>query len=417
MILNFLKKQKTNALIEQGLISILNFGAVLIFAKFLKVEDFSQFIIIYSIISLSYLLSTFFVTSPLLVFLPKYWKSLKNTYLIHLFLINVLFSSIIVIFTFLVYGCFKTDVFSIEAFFFAIFWTCYELLRKYVFASGIKIYGLTVASFLLTFIFFSLIFYGVFFSELNINDVFSVYCFSYFVSIVILAFYVLNFDELKKELNSYKVFETNIFREIFKTHFIFSKWLILGAIGFWIYSQGYYMIAAEYLTDLELGKVRTIQNIMGVFSILMVVFENYYSSKAAEVYILGGSSELSLFTRKFYLKNMFLYAFIFTIIGLVGFILYNIFYLDIYDEGTGMLCAFALSQIILFASKPLIIALRAKEVTFPFTISHFVSAAFIVTLGLVLANYYKDIGMSLGFLFSSILFTLVILVYYKKKIK
>ncbi len=417
MSVHMIKNQKFNALVEQGFISMLNFGAVFVLSKYLSISDFSQFIVIYSLVSFSYLLTTFFIASPVLIFLPKYWMENKKKYLFNLILLHIIIASIIVVLSFSIYGYFVANYLTLEVFAFAVLWSGYELFRKYVFASGAKIYGLSACSVALTLVFFILIFLSIYNKELELSIVFRAYCIAYSVAILLFCIFFLGIRHKKSTVRKVTLESKSDMLQISTSHFEFSKWLILGGIAFWAYNQGYYVIAANFLSDLELGKVRTIQNLLGLFSIFMVVFENYYTPKASDVYAKSGSEKLTAFVEGFYRKKYLRNILIYVLIVSLGVVAYNYIYREKYGNGNFILMVFAVMQLVLFLSRPLIIALRAKEITYPFTLSHFISAIFVVSFGLLLMYYYKDAGMAVGFLISSLLFLGVIYVYYRKKVK
>lgn len=413
---NILSNSKIGIFLEQGFISVLNFGSIFLFSKYLSISDFSQFILIYTIISFVFLLTTFFVTSPILIFIPKYWNDKKNIYLMYLLFINLFLSSIMVYFSFAIYGIFKDFFLTPSIFFFAVFWTSYEIFRKYVYGSQKKVSILVVTSLMLVFFVFLNVILNVFFSKLTINIVFEIYAISYTAIFLVAFFSIINFKDLKHEFNESRLNFNNIIY-ILRTHFQYSKWLIFGGIAFWFYSQGYFLLVERFLSNIELGKIRTIQNITGLFSIIIVVFENFYTPRVATIYLNEGKIGIINYVKNFYKKNIKLGSLLLVFIILWSYGFYYIFYFEKYNSDQFLIIIFAFSQFILLMVRPLVVSLKAAEITYPFSLAHASSAIFIITFGIILVYSLSGHGMAMGFLLSSVVFSIVIFNYYKKKIK
>ncbi|WP_212982035.1 hypothetical protein, partial [Bacillus paramobilis] len=90
MLMLKLKKILLNkGLIEQSLTSLLNFIIIIVYGNLLNPNEFAKFIIIFSGIGLVFLIVTGIWASPILVFLPTKFKSMKELYIKNLLLFNI----------------------------------------------------------------------------------------------------------------------------------------------------------------------------------------------------------------------------------------------------------------------------------------------------------------------------------------
>ena len=209
-----------------------------------------------------------------MIFLKKKWSNNEENYLIVIILLNIVFNLLIstILYTFLSYQI--EGVSYVSFLFVSLSMTLFEILKKYIFSSNnISIIYAMLSSILLNILFFGFLF--IFKNELNLNEILKAYWFSF--SLVVLS--LLSFFYFKKVFNvNYKNLSCAFIIDVAKTHINYSKWLILGGIAFWGYSQGIYIIAKSFnIDDLVIGKVRTIQNLLGIFNILAFTIENYYT--------------------------------------------------------------------------------------------------------------------------------------------
>lgn len=147
---------KKYGLVEQSLISLLNFLIVFMFGKNLPTSDFANFIIIHSALTFVFLIASGIWASPVLVFLPTKYSQHKNAYFEILFILNlitsIIFAIIAVVFVniFIVRLELVTSIFSILT---VVSWGQYELLRKNFYADN-KLKSLMNSSIILVVFFF-----------------------------------------------------------------------------------------------------------------------------------------------------------------------------------------------------------------------------------------------------------------------
>ena len=317
----FYKESKYILLVDQAFISIINFGSILVIAKLASILVFSSFVVVYSYLYFTYIFLTLLLSNPILIFLKKKWSNNEENYLIVIILLNIVFNLLIstILYTFLSYQI--EGVSYVSFLFVSLSMTLFEILKKYIFSSNnISIIYAMLSSILLNILFFGFLF--IFKNELNLNEILKAYWFSF--SLVVLS--LLSFFCFKKVFNvNYKNISFAFIIDVAKTHINYSKWLILGGIAFWGYSQGIYIIAKSFnIDDLVIGKVRTIQNLLGIFNILAFTIENYYtpifSSKVKKNLI----AEVIPSLKEYYKENTLRIFILFAAALPIGLYFYNI---------------------------------------------------------------------------------------------
>jgi O-antigen/teichoic acid export membrane protein len=401
----FNKESKYILLIDQAFISIINFGSILVIAKLASIVVFSSFVVVYSYLYFTYIFLTLLLSNPILVFLKKKWNNNEENYLIVIILLNIVFNLILssILYAFLSYQI--EGVSYVSFLFVSLSMTLFEILKKYIFSSNnVNVFYAMLSSILLNLLFFG--FLLLFKNELNLNAILKVYWFSF--SFVVLG--LLSFFYFKKTFNTnYKNISFTFIIDVAKTHINYSKWLILGGIAFWGYSQGIYIIAKSFdINDLVIGKVRTIQNLLGIFNILAFTIENYYtpifSSKVKKNLILEVIPSLKGFYRENALRIFMLFA-----AGLpIGLYFYNIMYSEKFGNGLVIFLIFYLIQLALIIIKPIAIALKVIEVTKPFFVSHIFAVLSLLIFAPILLNKNNAIAFSLIFVIANIIYFYII---------
>ena len=278
--MNQLKKlfngeSKYISLVDQAFLSLINFGSIFVISKLASISVFSSFVVTYSYLFFIFLFSTIFLSNPILLFLKKKWEASEEKYLLIIILLNVILN---VLFSLTLFYFLSNQIEGVSYFSFfliSLSMTTFDILRRFIYSSkSINIIFSFFSSFSLNLFFFGLIF--IFKDQLKLDIILNIYwvSFSLAISCILIVFYLkkIIFNKLDKKIT------LSFIQDVFYTHFNYSKWLILGGIAFWSYSQGIYIMAKSFnVSDIVLGKVRTIQNLLGIFNILAITIENHYT--------------------------------------------------------------------------------------------------------------------------------------------
>lgn len=414
-LLSKISSEKFLIFTDQSLFALFNFGSIFILSKLASLSVFSSFVLFQSNIFFLYIFCTFFLSSPILVLFPKKWKD-KREYLKVLFwiniLINLLFSGII-LFLLNQQGL---AIAYLPVFLVPLLMSMFELFKKYMFSSNkINLSHAVISSLFLNLIFFlSVIYYR---NELSLSVILQLYLLSYLFSNIYL-FLVFVYKKVIGYSFLIPIFNKNDEAwNILRHHYIYSKWIILGGIAFWGYTQGLF-IYSKILgsSDLGISKIRTVQNLLGVVNIFIISVENFYTPYFSKFIAETNGNELPKLVKSLYIKHYKKVLGIMILVFVFAIAFYQLLYLEKYGDGLLVITLFTLSQVILFMLRPLIIALKAIEITHPFFWSHFVAVIVMLGGGYILIINYEYYGMALTFLAANIFYSLTIAYFFMKKV-
>src|SRR5690606_10007637 len=221
----------------------------------------------------------------------------------------------------------------------------FDILKKFIFSSvNINVvYGL-YSTVLLNLLFFgSLLFFR---EELTLNLILTSYGISFGFSNLLLVLFLLQHRIIS--LKFFHSVKKRIVLEVLKTHYHYSKWIIYGGIAFWGYSQGIYIVAKLYeVDDLTIGKIRTIQNLLGVFNILLIALENHYTPLFSRQISIKRFKDLEVLAVDILKKNYIKFSLLFLLSLPIGLTFYNFLYLDKFGNGVVVFLLFLFVQMIL----------------------------------------------------------------------
>jgi O-antigen/teichoic acid export membrane protein len=401
---------------DQALYAFFNFGSIFLLSKLASINVFGSYVIFLSYTNFVFIFSTFFLSAPILVLLSKNWKHKQQSYLLTLLCSNFVISLVLSGICYIVIKYLGEDIKFIYVFLVPFCMSMIDILKKFLFSIlEISLIHVTISSLLLNVVFFTSIFIAK--ESLSFVTILAIYI----ASFVIANIYILCVLIIKKTLNkkalSLNAQNTSNFKVIIKEHYTYSKWIMLGGIAFWGYSQGLFIMSKSLMvTDFGIGKVRTIQNIFGLVNIFTVSIENYYIPYFSNFVKKNSNKELVGLVKKLYAKNYKKGILLFLIVFPSGLVGYSLFYESKYGSGLFLLVIFSITQFILLFIRPLIISLKVIEVTYPFFIAHIVAVITMVFFGYFAITYYGYNGMGLTFLISNISFVLVVAYFYNKKI-
>jgi O-antigen/teichoic acid export membrane protein len=410
-----LSNKKALTLIDQVLFAFFNFGVIFLISKLAAVEVFADFVVFYSYLMVIFICSSLLIAGPVLVFLTKNWKDNQSVYISGLlrnnFLLNIVLATIC-------YGLLSFQGIEVNYLLMLgipLFMTSFEVFKKFLFSTQkIHLKHAVIASVLLNTCFVLGVLLNL--KALSLHVILSVYCVSYMIASLYLFIIVYQ----NKDFSIKNLFSTNQVKygtPIIKQHFNYAKWILIGGIGFWGYSQGIY-IFADYLNveDVTIGKTRTLQNLLNVFSILLITLENYYTpifseKSKTQSFSLVHQDMLALIKSN-YLKVMLLYVLSIPI----GLFFYNYLYASKYGDGLFIFLIFLLMQFILLSIRPFVIVLKSFEKTAPFFLSHILAALSMVIFLPILVYILKDdsYSITIAFTMATFIYALYIFKQYSK---
>lgn len=397
---------------DQALVSVMNFGAIFFLSGLLSEVLFSKFVVLFGYITLAYTILTAVFSSPMLVFATKRWSSSQFNYLFSNSISLVFLGFLLALLEFFFLD---KQVSGIPFWLFFLVIVCMsstDMLKRFIFStkSTSFIYA-PISSLVVNLVFFLGIFW--FKNKLTIDVILITYILSYLLSIVVLtlAFFVFS-KSTHVDLKSKTAINLSYNKDVFATHFNYSKWILLGSVSFWVYTQGIYIFGNILgVSDLVIAKTRSIQNLFGIFTILIAAMENYLTPVFTAKSVLGKS--ISEATENIYKSHLKKVVLIYLLVIPLMYVVYINYYQDMYGSGWAYIIIMWLTQLIAISTKPIAIALKVKEVTYPLFLSHLYAALMMLILGYITISFIGDHGLILAMLGAYIIANITNYIYYK----
>jgi len=414
-LLKNLSSEKFLIFTDQSLFALFNFGSIFVLSKLASISVFSSFVLFQSNIFFLYIFCTFFLSAPILVLFPKKWKE-RKAYLKVLVWTNILVNLVLSTVLFYLLNEQGVGVDYWYVFLIPTFMSMFELFKKYMFSSFKINLGHAVASSILlnTSFFLSVIYFR---EQLTLSLILTLYASAYLLANT----YLFSVFVIKKTVGLSFLVPTfrkeDQFVEILEHHFIYSKWIILGGIAFWGYTQGLFIYSKILgVDDLGIGKIRTIQNLLGIVSIFIISVENFYTPYFSKFIFEKKDYEIHNLVKSLYVKHSVKVVGLIILVFVFAIVFYQLLYFDKYGSALWIITLFTLSQLVLFMLRPLIISLKSIEITHPFFWAHLASVIVMLGLGYFIIRDYEYYGMAVTFVASNIVFTGVVIYFYWRRV-
>ncbi|MFT8322219.1 MAG: hypothetical protein ABF649_15070 [Bacillus sp. (in: firmicutes)] len=390
-------KKHIFGVLEQGMISFFNFLIIVIYSRQLSSSDFALFVILFSTVTLAFLITTNFCAMPIQLYLENKYKTqarryirlIMKYYLLLSFVTSSVFLGILDLFVRDI--SWQTYLYSVL---FSIVWGCYEIIRKIGYTQQ-NLKNLFVGSVILVLI-FSVNSYFIF-QGITISNSFMILCIAY--SFAILANILLN--GMRKNRKRYNQTSNALSRQLFQknvlyTHWKISKWPIIGTVFYWISTQGYMIFLSYFISDIQLGAFRTAMNLLGLITILLVFFENMYTPIASKEYFNNGVKGIDSLVKSIYTKAGLPLVGITFLATVVSYFMYSILFGKQFASFSYLTIYFGMYQLLLGLNKPALVALLGMENTRPVFIGNLLNAVITVFFGLMMSKYFHVIGAVFG---------------------
>jgi O-antigen/teichoic acid export membrane protein len=198
------------------------------------------------------------------------------------------------------------------------------------------------------------------------------------------------------------------FRGIFVDHWSFSRSLLSGLLLYWAASQGYFMIAARLLPDADLGGARTAQNLAGMITTVLLMFENQATPAAAALAHYGNVGDVRLWVHSLFKKWTLPFIGFVALAAIGAFAVHHILYRNRYADFSYLTFVFALHQLLLGLNRPYAVGLKAIERTTPIFWGHCAGAIVMVVASWTLISSLGALGVAIGFVLSALALLLIL---------
>lgn len=399
-------------LVDQGIVSLANFLVAVLLVRFLGVEAFGVYSLLWMSILFLQSLQTAIIITPMMTIGSKQLSKDKNRYHGAVISHQILFSivSSIILYVAIVISNFVVPQWGIINYAFSLSLVSFlsqnqDFLRRLFFLEGRTITALV--NDLICYIGRLLVLFVVFISsEPSLKSVFSVMLITLFLSVS------LGVMKLSKTTFDYKY---NI--EVFKRHWKMSNWLTGSALLMWFSGNYFVVAAAAILGPAAVGVLRASGNIIGMFNVLFLGLENIIPQSFSKRYLLTGSSGL----RSYLMKLVFIGGALTTLASILLSFFSESLIIAIYGEesaGNGYVliwyCAISIFQYFLI---PFNIGLRTLENTKPQFVSQVLTMIFsVVTANFLISNFELN-GVMFGMLVNQLIMLCVTIVFFFKTLR
>ena len=292
-------KSSGYVLFDQAILSGTNFLTGILLARFLGIETYGLFALLWMIVLFGLSFSQAFVTKPMLSLGPQKESEDQNHYYSSLHAIQLIFSGLS-----FVLSCFGLLVFisffrlELPSFglllkvpiILALFLN-YDFYRKYFFVSERLKWPIIIDGLLATF-------QLVGFSILYLNDALSI---ESVLTLLVLVYVFINGISFVKCV--FPDFEMSNLKKTILLHFEYAKWLIGTALLQWLCGNFFIIAGGGILGTAAVGAIRIAQNVIGLTHVIFLAMENIVPVYAAKRFKAGGIRSLYQFLKKLSLQS------------------------------------------------------------------------------------------------------------------
>ncbi len=405
-------KKSGLVLIDQGLVSGTSFTTGILLTRFLGLETYGAFILLWMVVIFGLSIAQALITKPLMSLEPKMDSVSSDKYLsaLHGFQLGlsflVILLSIIGLSILSLFGPFKEiDILSIVGLSIATgLIIAYDYYRKYFFLKNDLISPL-ITDAILTVLQLGGIIVLYFIGLLNIPNFLLMTSFNYLI--VCSIGYAKNIKPtLKKEAVS----------KVIEEHYNFSKWLLGTVIAQWLGGNFFILCAGGILGVAAVGAVRIAQNVIGLTHVIFLAMENVVPISAAKAFKDGGRKKLFFFLKSISFQIGWVVMTILILISIFSPWILSLLYGEEFAAHSYILIGFCVIYLLVYIGYPLRFALRTLELTKPIFIAYVLGAIFSVIAAVPMLNYWGIYGLLIG-LFATQLITQLVYVFSLWKIK
>jgi O-antigen/teichoic acid export membrane protein len=402
-------KEKGLVLIDQGLVSGVNFLVGILLARFLGVEVFGLFSLAWMVLFFASGLQQAFLTAPLFALTAR--QNDRSSW----------FAQLLTVQLFVSVASFLLVVLAVEL--------CQFIQPAWYVPNISVILGLLVAVYL-----FNDFRRRVLFVKHKSREVVTVDVFGYALQPVFLvALYIFDALDLSTALASILLAQSISLSYILiairsrfqmkgiltttKKLWKYSRFLVATSFLQWSSANYIILFAASILGPAAIGAIRVSQNLMGVLNVLFQAMENIIPARSAEAFHKGGLSELGNYMKKTTLQLILPVVFFLSGIAVFHQQIMTLVYGDEYLPYSFILLAFCGIYVFVFLGTLLRFVIRTLEYNQLIFISYVLTTAFSLLAGKALASHYGLTGVMLGIAGTQIISLISFISFLKFKVK
>lgn len=396
-------------LIDQIILSGSNFALGILLARYLGVEVYGEFALLWLIVLFFSSLQLAYIISPMLTLGSKKSLSILDSYLSTMVSLQFLFTAFLM---FVLYIFFEVALFFDEKWnigdlkYYLIFTTILFLFQDFIrryFIIKERYFQLVFIDTIAYLGQISMIVYFIYTDSLELKNVFVAISLSFGISLI------LGYSQIK--IVSTKTLHKKL---LFLKNWQFSKWLVYSAILQWGSGNFFIIAAGAILGSWAVGVIKIMQNTMGVFHVLFIALENILPISFSKIYKKDGYNSLIKYFQLqlkygfyiFSLLSIFIYIFSSDIIGFI----YGIEYV----KYSYLLLGFTLIYMFIYITMLQRYLLRTLELTKVIFISYIITSLFAFSSSYYLIELLKINGVLIGMFIIQLIISLLFYFYIKK---
>jgi len=384
------------------LVSGSNFILGILLARYLGVEGYGQFALLWLIVLFSSSLQLAYIISPMLTLGSKKSISILDKYLSSMVLLQFMFTITLIV---CLYLFFEIAIYFDEAWnvgdlkLYIIVTTLLFLFQDFIrryFIIKTQYFKLIIMDTIAYIGQISLVVYLICSDTLELKNVFLAISLSFGLSMI------FGYLQIKR------VPTTSLHKKLlFLKNWQFSKWLVYSAILQWGSGNFFILAAGAILGSWSVGVIRVMQNTMGIFHVLFIALENILPINFSKIYKRNGYDSLIN-----YFKLQLKYGFVmFLILVLVIYIfssdIIEFIYGNEYIQYSYLLIGFIFIYMLIYITMLQRYILRTLELTKIIFISYIFTTTFAFLSSYSLIEYFNIDGLVIGMAISQLIILII----------
>ncbi len=399
-------------LADQAMVSGVNFLTGILIARFLGIEEFGVFTLVWMAVLFVNSIQMAMISSPMMTIGPKQSEEDKGSYygavVLQQFIFSILTSLMLwmgVIFSDLINPEWGVSHLALPLALALFFFQNQDFLRRLLFTENraSDAFASDVVSYLGRIAILLALFIGF---QLNTDGVLWVIALTSALAVV-LGWYQL--DAL--------VFRRNQLLPVFKRHWVLSKWMTASAVMQWTSGNYFVLAAGTILGPVAVGALKAAQNIIGITHILFQGLENIVPATASRYFKSDGVNGLKKYLIKVALWGGGVTMAIALAVSIFPGALLGVVYGEQYTDYGNVLRWYALCYMLMFFSLPLRSGLRVLEASRPIFIAYALMTIFSILFAGVLVDRWGVNGVGVGILGTQIISVSCVYYFLKTHLK
>jgi|SaaInlStandDraft_6_1057023.scaffolds.fasta_scaffold38502_2 O-antigen/teichoic acid export membrane protein len=413
-MIRFLNKhQKLNwTIADQGVVSGVNFITGLLIARFLGIEAFGVFTLVWMAVLFVNSIQIAMISAPMMTIGPKQSDEERASYYGAVVMNQLIFSistSILlwvgVTFSDSINPAWQVAHLALPLAVTLFFVQNQDFVRRLLFTENKPVSALIsdIISYLGRVIILILLFI---YSTLTISEILWIFASCSAVALVV------GFAKIDT-----MVFNLKQIAFVFKRHWAVSKWMTASAVMQWTSGNYFILVAGVLLGPVAVGALKAAQNIIGITHILFQGLENIVPAEASRYFINNSIQGLKQYLLKVTIWGGSSTAIIALLVSLYPNELLGLVYGYQYEIYGNILQLYALTYVLMFFSLPLRSGLRVLEDTRPLLISFLLATIFSVFSANIFVSMLGLEGAVFGVLCAQLIITFTLHRYFLNAIK